>query len=395
MRIAVFLFIALSFHLHAQSIVNQPAGDLTFLKILNSEVKTGKLSDFKSRIVILDFWATWCAPCIESFPHLEELQSKFKSEIVVITVTDEPEERIIKFLQKRKMSLPIVLDSDRKLSTAFPHRSIPHTVVIGKDGVVKAVTTPDHIDEETLKQIMAGQPTALREKVDNMSFDPSKPLSANENFTYQITVTPFQRGLPSMSDPTGGKGVYKGRRILCTNLSPKTLYEVAFQYPVGMRTVVEVKNRKAFDWSEQTAICFEIIVPAEIGEKRFEIMRQQLSDLYPYKPVIEKRKMNCKVLRKVNGQGIGLKPSAGTKEESSSGGQGLSAKYVEVRTLCDFLEGQLNVPVVDETQITGRYDLELKWYNENPNQIYEELKSVGLELVSANRDVDVLVIYDR
>jgi uncharacterized protein (TIGR03435 family) len=395
MRIIIMPLILASLQLYGQSKLNKPAGDLEFSKILNSDKTSAKLSDFKSKVVILDFWGTWCAPCIEALPHLEELQSRFGNDLKIITIADESEERINKFLKKRNVSLPIALDNDRKLASAFPYRSVSHTIVIDKNGIVKAVTTPEKINDEILKQVIAGQPINLPEKMDKINFDPSKPLSANENFTYQITVTPYQNGLPSMLNPTGGKGVYKGRRILCTNLSPKSLYEVAYQYPVSIRTVIEVKDKNRFDWNNQAAICFDLIVPEEIGERRFEIMKQQLSYLYNYKIVIEKRQMNCKVLKPINGQAVTIKSAVGAKKESSYSGRGLSMKNAEIKTICDFLEGELNVPVIDDTKLTGLYDLELSWYIENPDQIHEELKKLGLQLVSETRDIDVLVIYDK
>ena len=395
MRIVILFTVLSSLQLYGQSKIDKPAGNLEFAKILNSEKTSNKLSDFKSKMVILDFWATWCAPCIASFPHLEGLQNKFVNEIKIITVTDESEERINKFLQKRKMSLPIVIDKERKLASEFPHRSIPHTVIIDENGIVKAVTTPEQISEETLRQIIAGQQINLSEKIDNMKFDASRPLSSNDNFKYQITVTPFQKGFPSMSNPTGGSGVYKDRRILCTNLSPKSLYEVAYQFPVSIRTVIEVKNKKEFDWSEETAICFDLIVPEEIGEKRFDIMKQHLDYLYNYKPVIEKRPGTVKILKRIDGQNPVTKQATGGKKEVSYGGHGLSMKNARINTIAEFLESELNVPVIDETKLNGLYDLELAWYNENPDQINEELKKIGLEVINGTRDIDILVIYDK
>jgi thiol-disulfide isomerase/thioredoxin len=395
MRITILLLILTSLQLHGQSILNKPAGELEFSKILNSDKTSAKLSDFKSKVVILDFWGTWCAPCIEALPHLESLQNKFSNDLKIITITDESEERINKFLKKRNVSLPIALDNDKKLASAFPYRSVSHTVIIDQNGIIKAVTTPEKINDEILKQVIAGQQINLPEKVDIMNFDQSKPLSGNTNFMYQITITPYQNGLPSMSNPTGGNGVYKGRRILCTNLSPKSLYEIAYQYPISIRTVIEVKDKSKFNWNEQTAICLDLIVPEEIGERRFEIMKQQLNYIYDYKVVIEKGLKKCKVLKPIDGQSITIKSAVGGKKEYGYNGRGLSMKNAEIKTICEFLEGELNVPVIDDTKLTGLYDLELNWYNENPDQIHEELKKLGLQLVSETRDIDVLAIYDK
>ena len=395
MRPIILLFALAPLHLYGQSKLNEPAGDLEFSKILNSDKASARLSDFKTKVVILDFWGTWCSPCIEALPHLEDLQKSFKNDLKILTITDESEERINRFLKKRSLSLPIVLDNDRKLAASFPHKIISHTVIIDKNGVVKAVTTPKQINDEILKQIITGQPVNLPEKIDDVNFDPSKPLSATENFTYQITVTPYQNGVPSMANPSGGNGVYKGRRILCTNLSPKSLYEVAYQYPPSIRTDIEVKNKSALSWSQQTAICFDLIVPEEIVEKRFEIMKQHLSFLYDYKAVIEKRQKNCKVLKPITGQTIALKSAVGGKSEYGYSGRGLSMKNGEVKTICDFLEAMLDIPVIDDTKLTGLYDLELNWSNENPEQIHEELKKFGLQLISEPQPLDVLVIYDK
>jgi uncharacterized protein (TIGR03435 family) len=208
-------------------------------------------------------------------------------------------------------------------------------------------------------------------------------------------VTPYQNGIPSMTNVTGENGGYKNRRIVCTNMGPKTLYEIAYQFPMGVKTIVEVKNRSDFDWSKQTAICFDLIVPAELGEKRFDIMKQHLSLLLPYKPLIEKRERKVKVLKIIDGQKHLLKASAGGPSQYSYGGSGLSVKNGEIKRLAEFLESQLDVAVVDETKLTALFDIEMPWYNEDPNRIYSELRKVGLELIDATREIDVLVIYDK
>jgi uncharacterized protein (TIGR03435 family) len=56
-----------------------------------------------------------------------------------------------------------------------------------------------------------------------------------------------------------------------------------------------------------------------------------------------------------------------------------------IETVTKFLESQINKPVVDETQLVGKCDLELPWYNENPEQIHNELKKLGLEIVDAKK----------
>jgi uncharacterized protein (TIGR03435 family) len=60
-----------------------------------------------------------------------------------------------------------------------------------------------------------------------------------------------------------------------------------------------------------------------------------------------------------------------------------------------FLEDQIHIPVVDETRLKDLYDLHILWYNEKPEQIHEELRKLGLELIDAERKIEVLVITDK
>lgn len=397
-QLTLILFLLFSFKVFSQkdSKLGKKSPELIFENILNFKMNNARLSDFKDKVVILDFWATWCAPCIKSFPQLEEFQTKFANEIQIITVTDDPEERIKRFLDKRKMSLPIVIDEERKLANEFPHRAIPHTIVIDKLGVVKAITSSSEITEDFIHKVLKNQEVNLVEKKDAIDFDPSIPLSGNVNFTYQITITPFIDGYPSFADPVGEESPYTGRRIIATNLTARPLYEIAYQFPSGTRTIVEVKDKSKFEWNSQNAICFDLIVPEELAENRFNIMKQHLDTYFGYSSIIDVRLRPVKILKQIEGKKIEIKESQkGTNPYTSYSGRGLSMKSSSIEMLASFLEGQFNIPVINETKLTKLYDLELPWYNENPGQIHEELKKIGLEIRDAERKIEVLVIKDK
>jgi uncharacterized protein (TIGR03435 family) len=376
--------------------IGKTSPNLAFEKIINFNQSSATLADFKGKVIILDFWATWCSPCIKSLPELEALQTKYKSDLQVITITSDPAERIEKFLSKKPLKLPVVIDEQRKLATVFPHRTIPHTIVIDKSGIVRAITSSSQITEEIIGKVINGQEVNITEKKEVMDFDPSKPLSGNDNFTYQITITPFQEGYPSFSN-TRGDGIYKNRRIYATNLVATTLFEIAYQFPASIRTVVEVKDVSKIEWNKNNTICFDLIVPEKLSEQRFEIMKQHLELYFDYKVVTEERLRKVKVLRQVKNSPKNLLTTSSDKTEaySSYGGMGLSMKNSPMSKLTDFLESQLDIPIVDETNLIEKYDLELAWYNENPKQIHQELKKIGLELVSEERKIKILVIKDK
>ncbi len=389
-------FISVISFTQEDTIIGKKSPDLTFDQMVNYHMSEATLSDFDGKIVVLDFWATWCIPCIQSFPKLEELQHTFQDYLQIITITDDPPGRIERFLNKQQMSLPVVIDEKRSLAKIFPHRTIPHAIVIDKTGTVRAITTSSEITKELIEKLISGKEIHLDEKKEDIHFDPSKPLSGNENFTYQITITPFRDGYPSMVNPTGGEGSYKGRRIIATNLAAKSLIEIACQFPVGTRTIMDVEDKSRLEWNRQNAICFDLIVPEELGEKRFDIMRMHLELYFGLEAVIEERVMPAKILQRLHGSTHKPEKAEGDLEPYAAyGGRGLSMKNSPISTLCNFLEGQLNKPLVDETHLPGKYNMEVPWYHENPEQIHAELKNFGLELVDGERKIKVLVLREK
>lgn len=370
------------------------ADNLSFAKMTNYSKKSAQLADFKGKVVVIDFWSVACAPCIESFPKLEELQAKFNNDLQVITVTDDTEDRIKKFLKTKKMALPIAFDADGSLAGYFPHRQIPHTIVIDKKGVVKAITSSSKVNEALINQVLQQDEIALEEKKEVMDFDPEKPLSGDGAVSYQITITPYKPGLPSMSNSVGGDAFYN-RRIMAVNVSPRALYEIAYQFPPSLKTVLEVADAPKFEYSPENAWCFDLIVPQEKGAERFAIMQQQLSMMFGYRATVEKRIMPVRALRVIKGKKASLPATTGEESYSAYDGNGLMMHNAGVAGLVSFIEDMTQVPVVDQTGLTGKYDLEFAWYHEDTGKVHDELKKLGLELVDTTAEVDVLVIRDK
>jgi len=137
----------------AEKLVGKPAPDFT-LDTLDGE--SVSLSDLKGQVVVLDFWATWCPPCVKSLPELEQIhqQSAGQSVKVFAVNLQENETRVRSFLQSRGLSLPILMDSEGEVAQKYSIHAIPQTVIIGKNGEVQKVfvgaspETPDKIRAE-------------------------------------------------------------------------------------------------------------------------------------------------------------------------------------------------------------------------------------------------------
>lgn len=101
--------------------------------------KTVKLSDFKGKIVIVDFWATWCPPCRKGIPDLVSIQKKFKKDVVVIGISLDAEKTIKdvpEFVKNYKINYPILYGDEKVVVDYGGIQSIPTTFVIDRKGNV-------------------------------------------------------------------------------------------------------------------------------------------------------------------------------------------------------------------------------------------------------------------
>ena len=104
------------------------------MKDINDSEK--KISSSENKILLLNFWATWCAPCIKEIPELIELKKKFKNnvEIYFLSVDSNVKKAVPKFLRKNKLeSLLVFNDEKLKVSSKFGVKVMPTTVIINKN----------------------------------------------------------------------------------------------------------------------------------------------------------------------------------------------------------------------------------------------------------------------
>jgi thiol-disulfide isomerase/thioredoxin len=113
--------------------------------------KTVTLSGLRGKIVLVNFWATWCPPCRTEMPVLDEIQTRFESQgLEVFSITDEDEFKVGKFLGGSHYHSAVLLDPDNKVHKDFHIEGIPRTFIFDRDGKLLGET----IDQGTWKQFM-------------------------------------------------------------------------------------------------------------------------------------------------------------------------------------------------------------------------------------------------
>ncbi len=118
-----------------------------------------KLSDLRGRVVLLDFWATWCPPCREELPVLQGLYGQFSRHGLVMLAVNQREDRqeARDFLSRQGLDIPVVLDEDGRAAAAYKVTALPTVYLIGKDGAVLQHWTGYNPNGETeLRKAIAG-----------------------------------------------------------------------------------------------------------------------------------------------------------------------------------------------------------------------------------------------
>jgi peroxiredoxin len=98
-----------------------------------------KLSDFRGQVVVLNFWATWCPPCVEEMPSLVEMQRRMKAKgITVLAVSvDVDQNAYLQFLKEHNVNLLTVRDPDQKSNALYGTFKFPETYIIDRNGVMR------------------------------------------------------------------------------------------------------------------------------------------------------------------------------------------------------------------------------------------------------------------
>jgi peroxiredoxin len=103
--------------------------------------RTHRLADYRGRVVLVNFWATWCEPCRAEMPSIERLRAALSDRPFTVLAVNlgEPKSRIEKFLARTPLTFPVLLDRDTAVAKAWRARVLPATYLVGRDGRIRQV----------------------------------------------------------------------------------------------------------------------------------------------------------------------------------------------------------------------------------------------------------------
>ena len=153
----------------------------TPLQIVNHPQKTMTLNQDKDKLILLDFWNTWCSSCLISFPKMEELQKQFGDKIKILPVSNQDRLTLEKFFATKngqRYKQVISVAGDKIFHQLFPHKGVPYIVWI-KDGKLLNTTDAEQVTETSILEILGNKKSSLQTVT---QIDKTRPLMLSENY---------------------------------------------------------------------------------------------------------------------------------------------------------------------------------------------------------------------
>jgi len=379
-----------------------PAPPLQFTQLL--QAPPGARADWaalRGKVVVLEFWATWCGPCVASMPHLNQLVAELDpAKFQFISVDDEDLKVVQEFLTKRKMAGWAGIDTTKEIFKRFGVISRPATIIVNGQGRVVAVTTPESLTAVYLIAVADGKIAAAGGKsVKSVSMD-DKPAAIVAKPPAMMTKAPETPVKPlyevslSKAPPDAQSWIYTGpgkHRIL-NGKSAGELLAIAYSVPKdrlfltsplpeGLYTLSAVwsspegNDDQHFASFIQAAIAYGLnlrIQPKTITRKAYVLKATEASKrlLIPQPAIrMSKRDYWAGHLMVINGSADDLATA---------------------------LEDGLEAPVVNETGIEGRFDAELEFPAKDADAAKAALlKTTGLELIQEDRPIQMIEVSSR
>lgn len=345
----------------------------------------------KRKFVVLEFWATWCAPCIKAVPHLNDLQAKFagRKDLYFISISDEEPGKIRRTMQKVDMRSMVAADDGRKTFKAFGVSGIPHTVLIDNKGIVQWIGHPERLTEEILRDLLAGKLKARSRNTQDAKAETAAASDAPKPVVlYRFEVTQEMETLSNGSSSSTGV-TPQGARMMFENLPLARVISILTQVPeyqIRLPDSIAERNYNISYMDPAYRVSYE-------KDKREEILAtlqaaqnnlfSQLLHIFGLRQSEETEMDEVYVLHVSDASK--LEVSDDMVSHMSSSDHVALFGTVGVADMAKALSHFVSIMLLDETGLTGKYNFLIN--TETLEEMAKSLEGYGLDMKPERREL--------
>jgi len=381
--------------------------------LINYQRPSADLYAFKRKLLILDFWATSCAPCIGQIAKLDSLQTGFGDQIKILSVTGERTQAILNFNKRydathpQKNRLPSVVE-DKALRKLFPYHYIPHYVWIGQDGKVAGFTSAYYLTAENIRAFLTtGRLDSIPVKADVDLERPlfsSNSLPLNKLLTYKIFFKGRLEGTGASARVRQGEetmgicwtnetlaGLFNncGSKLIA-NYSPKNMVVQA----ADSAALFYVNKRIAkADWYHDHVYSVDYIIPKVEPQIFYQDVLDFISSSSPYQAVIAPQNVKHLELRLGSSYSNDASSQAAYKNTLYAKPSGSLVNGPVNDFISWFNEKFPGWPIlIDKTNATQPVTININQDLKSVAQLQSVLAAQGFQLITSDEPIDMLII---
>lgn len=308
--------------------IGQRLPSVQLTNLFNTELKSINLNEYRGKIILIDFWTTYCHGCIAGLEQLDALQKKYKDQIFILPVSPQKKEVVAKFWRSNhitKKSRLLTLTDDKILHELFPHSGTPAEFWIDADGNFLGPTSIEYVNEIEINKLLQKKSLDWVHKGLVTPYDFSKPMlvGSKKNDTSAFFYSTFSGFKPDKKAAFNimVDSINKSVRITFVNYNIQALYNATlteglarFQklWRLDINDSTRLKYNKSFGyrskWDVKNSFCYELSWPLNEPynlENIYAKMRSDFDQYFGFKSYIASKNSSYVLL---TGRPSGLYP---------------------------------------------------------------------------------------
>lgn len=366
--------------------VNQKAPKINITDWIEN-VPTDKNLD--NKYIVLEFWATWCGPCIAAVPHMNKIQKDFKqNDLYFISITDESVEKVKRTISRIDFNSIVVTDLSKQTQINFGDGvkgldDYPLTVLIDKNGIIKWIGTPKELDSTIMSKFLSNKNTE-QDVVNLQSSENQKKQTQTYNFIELIKNKDlkFYFDLQETESNVSSKQVVGSSIIVLNAFKMENIYSDIFKIKSNQLDIPKSVENKSFSLQYKN-----LEDPENVSILENEILKKL--NLIKHTEVIS-TKLN---LVSIKDQSL----LEGALEKSFSAKSYADDKVIFAAYTIDNMLGELpkimSYPFKLNSENENKYDFIINIKSES--EIINSLKSYGLSIEEEEQKIEHISLLDK